>query len=301
MRRLLLVALAFAAVAAFGSARPAHASASIQYGIQDDAWLVYGPGTLEERLDRLDDLGVDLVRYTLVWSSVEPTKGAANWGQSDDVLRGLRDHGIGAVVTLYGTPRWANGGRAGNWAPKSTSTFASFAHRAAKRYGFVRRWLIWNEPNQRRWLRPTSPAVYTRTLLNPAYAAIHSVNHNALVGGGVTAPRAAVGGISPVAWIRGMGAAHARLDAYAHNPYALSPDETPFGGGCDHCETITISTLDRLLREVNRSFGAKRIWLTEFGYQTNPRTGSSASRRRCRPATWPTPRCAPTRHRASTC
>ena len=87
----------------------------------------------------------------------------------------------------------------------------------------------------------------------------------------MTAPRAATGGVSPVAWIGGMAAAGARLDAYAHNPYALSRNETPFTGGCDHCDTLTMATLPRLVSLVTPSFGpGKRIWLTEFGYQTNP-------------------------------
>ena len=68
-----------------------------------------------------------------------------------------------------------------------------------------------------------------------------------------------------------MAASKARLDAYAHNPYPLRPLETPSTGGCDHCETITMATLERLQREVRRRFGSRmRIWLTEYGYQTNP-------------------------------
>jgi hypothetical protein len=31
-----------------------------------------------------------------------------------------------------------------------------------------------------------------------------------------------------------------------------------------------MADLERLEREVKRAFGAKRIWLTEYGYQTNP-------------------------------
>jgi hypothetical protein len=31
-----------------------------------------------------------------------------------------------------------------------------------------------------------------------------------------------------------------------------------------------MSTLERLLREVSRAFGRTRVWLTEYGYQTNP-------------------------------
>ena len=108
-------------------------------------------------------------------------------------------------------------------------------------------------------------------LLNPAYAAIHAVNRRALVAGGVTAPRGNAGGVSPVDWIQAMGRARARLDAYAHNPYPLSPHtETPWAGGCAACHTITMATLPKLLRAVQAAFGAKRIWLTEYGYQTNP-------------------------------
>ena len=70
-------------------------------------------------------------------------------------------------------------------------------------------------------------------------------------------------------FIRGLDRAGARLDAYAHNPYPLRRFETPTSGGCGHCETITMATIDRLLREVGMAFGRKRIWLTEYGYQTN--------------------------------
>ena len=91
------------------------------------------------------------------------------------------------------------------------------------------------------------------------------------VAGGVTAPRGGAGGLSPVAFIRGMGSSGARLDAYAHHPYALGPKETPWSGGCDHCETITMATLDRLVTETRKAFKRPvRLWLTELGYQSNP-------------------------------
>jgi hypothetical protein len=265
----LLIALSAAAALVVPS--PSAASPYIRYGIQDDAWLSYGPGTLEQRLDRLDALGVDVVRVTIDWRSVEPRRGTFAWSRYDDLLNGLHEHGIAPLVTLYGSPSWANGGRSENWTPTSGSTFAAFAATTAKRYPFVRLWTIWNEPNQVRWLRPTSPRVYVQRLLNPAYAAIKRVSRHSLVGGGVTAPRGSTGGVSPVDWITGMKAAHAKLDAYAHNPYPLAPGETPTSGGCGHCTTITMSTLPRLLTDVRRAFGSRvRIWLTEYGYQTNP-------------------------------
>jgi hypothetical protein len=264
-----LLAATAAALALF----PAGAGASpyVRYGIQDDAWLRFGPGTLEQRLDRLESLGVDLVRLNVMWSAVEARRGTRDWSTYDPVIQGLHERKIETMLTLYSTPAWANGQRGTNWAPTSGASFAAFARRTAVRYPWVRRWLIWNEPNQRRWLQPTSPDVYVKRLLNPAYAAIHKARPGAIVGGGVTAPRAATGGVSPVAWIDGMAAAGARLDVYAHNPYPLNKAETPFTGGCDHCDTITLSTIERLIAQVGREFGkSKRIWLTEFGYQTNP-------------------------------
>jgi len=268
MRRLVVLAV----LAAFLSL-PAAAGASpyVQYGVQDDAWLQYGPGTLDDRLAQLDDLGVDVVRVTVNWRTVEPQRGVDDWTRADLLLRGLHDHGIAPLVTIWGTPAWANGGLPENWAPTSAASFAAFARKIALRYPFVHKWAVWNEPNQQRWLRPTTPSTYVTRLLNPAYAAIHAVSPQSQVAGGVTAPRGSAGGVSPVDWIAGMGLAHARLDAYAHNPYPLARGETPTSGGCDHCETITMATLPRLLNDVQRAFGTHvRIWLTEYGYQTDP-------------------------------
>lgn len=271
-------ALLLCLAATLATAEPAAPAPGIRYGIQDDAWLLGGPGSYESRLRFLKRLGVDVVRVNIRWNEtalrrpVRPmrhTDRAYRWNAADALLNGLQDHGIAAVVTLVGTPRWANGGRGPNWAPANASSFASFAYAAARRYPQVRHWVIWNEPNKNWSLRPTAPATYVR-LLNAAYAAIKRVDRRDRVAGGVTAPRGGSGDVGPVAWIRGMRAAGARLDAYAHHPYPLSKGETPFGGGCRACSALTLASLERLLREVGRAFGPKPVWLTEYGYQTNP-------------------------------
>ena len=252
----------------------------VDFGVADDAWLTYGPGTLAARLDELATLGPDVVRFTVRWDQVarkrpgsprDADDPAYRWGEFDAVLRGLHRHGIDPVVTLFGTPSWANGGRASNWAPSSGKAFADFAFAAARRYPWVRDWTIWNEPNRTTFLRPTSAKTYVETLLDPAYAQLHAAIPGVKVAGGVTAPRAGSAGIAPVPWIRAMGAAHAKLDAYAHNPYPGRPQsETPWGPKCVNCRTITMADLERLEREVANAFGHKPIWLTEYGYQTNP-------------------------------
>lgn len=252
----------------------------VKYGITDDAWLLHGAGTLESRLDELTRLGADVVRFTVRWDQVarkrpesprEHADSAYHWDEVDAVLRGLRRHGIEPVVTLYGTPAWANGGRSANWAPTSDRSFANFAYATARRYPWVQYWTIWNEPNRATFLRPTTVTTYVEKLLNPAYTQLHAVVDGVRVGGGVTAPRAGSSGVAPVTWIRSMGAAGAKLDAYAHHPYPGRPQsETPWGPKCPNCQTIAMADLERLENEVERAFGSKRIWLTEYGYQTNP-------------------------------
>jgi hypothetical protein len=279
MQRRLPLLLA-AIVLVLTAAPQASAASGVKFGLTDDAWLANGSGTLDQRLAKLDVLGVRVVRYTLRWDQIahtrptvpsDPSDTAYDWSAADPVLDGLKQHGIEVVLQLVGTPGWANGGKASSYVPTSSATFGAFATAAAHRYAWVKRWVIWNEPNQVRWLRPTTATIYTFRLLNPAYAAIHSVIPGAQVAGGGTAPRGSTGGVSPVAWIAGMHAAHARLDAYAHNPYPLDPKrETPLTGGCGHCTTITMATITRLVTLVGHDWPTARIWLTEYGYQSNP-------------------------------
>ncbi len=261
-------ALLASALALAGAAR---AAPGIQIGVTDDAWLEFGPGTLDERIADLQGMGVQAVRVTLDWYEIETQQGTYDWARDGALLDALRAAGIAPVVAIWGTPRWANGGGGPNVPPTSSASFASFAGAAAERFPWVRRWIVWNEPNQRRWLLPPSPALYVTKLLNPGGAAIKAVIPQASIAGGATAPRGGTGGTSPVDFIRGMGRAGARLDAYAHHPHPLSPAETPFTGGCSRCQTISMASLDRLVDETRATFGPRtRIWLTELGYQTNP-------------------------------
>ena len=247
----------------------AQGAAGVQFGIQDDAWLEFGPGRISDRTAKLDRLGIDVVRVTLNWHRAEPTQGRYSWGRSDRLLTALRARGLEPVVTLWGTPDWANGGGSPNVAPLRGDDFQRFAEAVAERYPYVSKWIMWNEPNKPIWLQPASARTYVSQILNPGYRGIKAVNSRARVAGGVTGPRAGKGGVSPVDFIRAMDAAGARLDAYAHHPYPVFPGDTPYEGGCV-CETLTMASLERLLLFVGRAFPSARIWLTEYAYQTNP-------------------------------
>jgi polysaccharide biosynthesis protein PslG len=281
MRRRVLLAAVLAATS-FVLLSPADAAASsgVRYGVQDDAWLLYGPEAPAERIRILQRLGVDVVRMTVRWDYVakrepeaarNPDDPAYTWDLYDPIFQRLREAGIGMLVTLWGTPEWANGGEKPNRMPDSATALADFAYATATKYPWIRRWTVWNEPNLQLFLRPNSPRLYVSRLLNPTYRALKSADPRNLVAGGVTSPRKTPSGLSPVAWIRGMRAAHALLDAYAQNPYAVRPGETPSRGGCWRCAEFTMATLPKLIQEVRRSFGARtRIWLTEYGYNSKP-------------------------------
>jgi hypothetical protein len=281
MKLAVLAAFAAALVTLFLPAT-SQASPYIQFGVQDDAYLSTGPA-LQGRLDTLDTLGAKLARYTVDWRhiakhkpkrAVNPGDPAYDWSDTDAVLNGLHERKIGVIVTLAHTPAWANGGLGANGMPKSKYSLSAFALAVARRYPWVRLWEIWNEPNLRRFLKPNSPALYVQRLLNPTYAVLKRERLSNRIAGGATSPRRTPSGLSPVAFMRGMRAAHAHLDAYSHHPYPVTRGERPSGfarGVCKYCKgLITLANLPVLLKEVRRDFGPKRIWLTEYGYQTNP-------------------------------
>jgi hypothetical protein len=184
------------------------------------------------------------------------------------VLDALHEQGIRALVTLYGSPGWADGGASPAHLP--SAGFGDFAYAAAKRFPWVHMWTAWNEPNSRTFSVPVSPSLYVQKVLNPAVASLHAVSASNQVAGGVTSPRKTPSGMSPLAFMQGMHAAHARLDAYAQNPYPVSRSETPTHALCSTCGYFTMANLPTIRADVTRYFGAKPLWLTEYGYQTNP-------------------------------
>src|SRR6476646_6810357 len=120
-RSSLRVALAVVAAVLVALAAPATswASSHIRFGVDDDQIVGAGPAGDSEP-DALDSLGVRLVRYTVNWRRVAPRKPekpldprdpAYDWGSADQALRRLHKRGIVALVTLWGTPAWANDGK----------------------------------------------------------------------------------------------------------------------------------------------------------------------------------------------
>ena len=153
------------------------------------------------------------------------------------------------VLTLVGTPRWANGGRSPNVMPRRVSDFGQFARAIASRYSgrfegypFVRFWTIWNEPNLQLFLAPqfdsrgrsVAPRNYAK-LYAAAYQGIKAGSPRALVAMGETSARGTDNprGIRPVhspgRFVEELAKANPRLkfDAYSHHPYPFTPNLRP--------------------------------------------------------------------------
>ena len=236
---------------------------------------------------------------------MNPNDPAYDWSVYDRAVQYAAQYRIKVVFSLLGTPPWANRAKGWNVAPRSVLDLKRFAIAAARRYrgGFigpdgralapVRNWLVWNEPNNPVFLKPQFKRVSGRWTIQSAkdYAKMCNAVVDAVklttvgaakVACGVTGPRGnnnpseSRASVSPLAFLRAMKKAGARrFDAYAHHPYYGTPAETPLtppppGRRGNAATAITLGNFPLLVREVTRLNGNKRIWITEYGYQTNP-------------------------------
>ena len=167
----------------------------------------------------------------------------------------------------------------------------------------VNLWSAWNEPNLGNWLapqykdgRPFAPHHYRR-LLTAAKAALSTTGHgkDTYLIGELVPFGAAKNRIRPLEFLREMACVNGRYrpfrgkaarkrgcdnfralpgSGFAHHPYTFA------GGpnvGTGHRDDVTIANLPRLVKALNR-LGRKnrvkkarmKVWVTEFGFQTNP-------------------------------
>jgi hypothetical protein len=153
-------------------------------------------------------------------------------------------------------------------------------------------WTAWNEPNNPNWLTPQykrvggkwkiESAVQYAKICNAVYNGVHSPFLGPLQGEqvacGVTGPKGndAPGtkraSVDPISFLNAAKQAGMRtFDAYAHHPYAdkgnEAPNYKPIG---TNARRIQLGNISLLLNQITKLYGAKHLWITEYGYQTNP-------------------------------
>src|SRR5215208_6195429 len=171
IKTLLLTVLAAVVLAA-----PAHASSNQESIFQDDATLLGDDATVREQtLDEMQALGVDTVRALVLWNRIAPdalssTKPsfdasdpgaypAGNWARIDALVEGAQSRGMQVLLTPTGPgPGWASDCHGDYDARRickpKPDEFGAFVTALGRRYATVKRWSIWNEPNQGGWLQP---------------------------------------------------------------------------------------------------------------------------------------------------
>jgi len=241
-------------------------------------------------LDAMGRARVDVWRFNLDWSSVEPFLGQRAWRRYDDLVEGLARNGITPLPVLYGSPSFAATER--NDPPISASVapvFARFVTDAVRRYGRggafwqlhpelpytpVLTWQVWNEPNfAAYWNGKPNPRQYV-AMVRSVRGAVRTADRRArIMLAGLPESR---GGMPIARFLRGIYAVRggrSLFDVVALNPYAR--------------DARGVTAAVRRVRAVMRAGGDPRkpIWLTELGWATGGplspfRTSASAQARR---------------------
>lgn len=237
-------------------------------------------------------------------SPTDPADPAYDWAIFDRAAIFAKRFGMKVMFSVIGTPGWANANRGWNAAPTDVETLRAFAQAASRRYNgrfesslgklpAVKLWMVWNEPNNPVFLKPQfrregdgwviQSARDYAAMCNATVAGIRAGQGGTKVACGATAPRgnnnpnSSRPSVSPIPFLTGMRAAGARgFDAYAHHPYYGKAQETPStppppGARGNAPTAVTLGNLSVLEKALDQTYGKRmRIWVTEYGYQTNP-------------------------------
>jgi hypothetical protein len=285
----------------------AGAARGMLVGLLDEAALYDEPTSV---FPLMEQARTQVLRLNLYWGgrigvadrrparATDPADPAYDWTLYDRTVNFAAQHKIRILFSIYGTPSWANRGAGLNVPPRAIADLNNFAYAAAKRYSglypasdgralpAVKLWMAWNEPNLSiglkqqyrrvggRWVMQ-SATDYTR-ICNAIYGGVHrTLIRGEKVACGATAPRgnnsptSSRPTISPLAFMRALKSAGLRkFDAYAHHPYYGGKTESP--STKPSTTAVTMGNINTLIAELTRLWGNKRLWITEYCYQTNP-------------------------------
>ena len=304
-----LITIVLCGLAATVRPDPAFAARGMLVGIYDPVQPLANPdkaftqlANLRAQVIRLN-LDWNLIAKKKPTTPTDPADPAYDWSTYDRALLNATDKKIQVLFTIYGTPRWAQGKKKGvNRAPAKMNNLRYFALAAAKRYSgkfkrddgtklpAVRKWLAWNEPNNPLFLAPQWQKVGKRryvpiaaknyvAICNAVYLGVHASHlSKQVVACGATDPRGNNAArskrpsISPIAFLSALhkyGLKKKRFDVYAHHPYYGSPRESPSTKPKGK-QTVTLANLSVLTKLLGKYYGNKKLWITEYGYQTRP-------------------------------
>lgn len=182
----------------------------------------------------------------------------------------------------------------GYWAPPVWQQDQSYGNGATP-LPAVTRWTAWNEPNNPIWLSPQYKRVAGKWRVESAYqyaricTAVYDGIHAVLISPergpvpgeqvacGVTgprgndAPRSSRPSVDPISFMVATKRYGLKtFDVWAHHPYPLSGNDSPTYVPKPTEHAVLLGNIGTLLQKLTQLWGPKHLWITEYGYQTNP-------------------------------
>ena len=224
-------------------------------------------------------LGAGWVRIWATWESAEPGPGA--WDANvlaamNAAVNDAKARGVKVLMVVHRSPAWASGGRGGNSPPTDPRTFGAAMGGFAQKVPGVDAWELWNEEDDSTfWASGANPGKYA-AMVKAAYPAIKAVQPNDVVVTGGT-----------------VGNDFDFIEAlYAHgikgsfDAVGVHTDTACLVNGPDEHYRDEQGRIGRYTftgyREVHRVMaahgdGAKPIWMTELGWNTQSTAPGSCS------------------------
>lgn len=287
-----------AALAALLSPAVASSAPRLYVGFHDDPNFRYEERRAE-MLDQVKSTNATIVRTLVTWAIVAPTRPADaadpfdpayRFNDLDELVRNAQSRDLEVLITIWGTPKWANGGKTPNYAPRRMADLTAFSRAIASRYSgrfagypFVRFYSIWNESNLQLFLAPQfdargrsiAPRTYAK-LAAASYAGIKAGNARAKVAIGSTSSagrdkplKGKSATHSPGRFAQLVAAANPRLkfDAWAQHPYPVPANQKPTQKV--KWPNVTFPSFARFEKALDTWFKRKnvRIWVTEYGHE----------------------------------
>ena len=257
----------------------------VEYGIH--LFIADQPATTDRDLRQVTDAGFHWQKSLFEWRKIEGVaKGRFDWTDADRVVRASNAAGLRIIARLDFEPLWARKDHAHNGPPDDYRDYWDFVSAFVSRYGNgspigrVPAIEIWNEPNvEREWanqpINAASAADYVR-LLGGAYQAAHAADPDILVLSAGLSPNGVTDGHSAddlefLTWMYAAGL-QGKFDVLGAHANTQAPEvAAPLGSLKDFPHPSFYFRRVEQLRElmVEHGDGAKRIWLTEWGWTTD--------------------------------
>ena len=267
---------------------------SPDYGVQ--VFLFWRDEVADRDLRLVKEAGFRWVKQEFAWREIEGAgPGIYDWSYSDRLMDQVDAHELNIIARVGVQPEWAGGNYPEISPPDDYQDFMRFLSALVSRYeGRVDAYQIWNEPNlAREWGgRPPNPTEYTE-MLKMAYQTVKAIDPDATVISAGLAPTTRWDHVAvpDTVFIQGMydaGAApyfdllgahgagymvspETSPDVVANDPALNNNDPSPEGLKRIYCFRHIEDVRAVMLANGDAD---KRIAVLEFGWTTDPRSGS---------------------------